>query len=204
MSIRVCKLGGSLLDEPNLSVRWQMWLAQQVPMRNVIVVGGGPEVASIRQRWNAGLIDDLAAHWEAIQEMSVNAKIIQHSIPNSLFCERTEEFEKTAESAQKNRTVFLDVLLYLQTADCDFPEGRLPASWDVTSDSIAARVAKFIRANELVLWKSTSPPKPTTISNAQAAQFVDSYFNVAAEGLENIRWVNLRNDAREEGWLQTG
>ena len=41
--------GGSLLDWPELAVRFQRWLAAQPPAANVLVVGGGPIVEGLRE-----------------------------------------------------------------------------------------------------------------------------------------------------------
>ena len=50
--IRVVKVGGSLLDLPQLPQKLRMWLAAQSPAHNVLVVGGGPLVEQVRT-WHA-------------------------------------------------------------------------------------------------------------------------------------------------------
>ena len=74
-------------------------------------------------------------------------------------------------------------------AFCDrFP--GLPASWGVTTDSIAAHVAVAV-GGELVLLKSCELLPGMTWSAAAAAGMVDAYFPTAAAGVA-VRVVNFR------------
>ena len=68
---------------------------------------------------------------------------------------------------------------------------RLPCGWEVTSDSIAARLAQAIGANELVLLKSTLPTGSASRTALAQSGFVDAHFPHAAAGL-TVRAVNLR------------
>ena len=67
---------------------------------------------------------------------------------------------------------------------------RLPSSWEVTSDSIAARVSRELGTGELVLLKSVSAETRDLVALA-ACGIVDGYLPEAAEGLR-VRIVNLR------------
>ena len=73
----------------------------------------------------------------------------------------------------------------------------LPLGWHVTSDSIAARLAEALGAEELVLLKSGLPTTGDPTNWAQES-FVDGYFSIAAAGLPAIRVVNLRAGADAE------
>jgi aspartokinase-like uncharacterized kinase len=86
----------------------------------------------------------------------------------------------------------LDPLPYLLAAEAATKFTPLPHSWDVTSDSIAARVAAELQA-ELVLLKSTPPPSDD-LPAAAASGYVDPYFPTAAAGLQSVRFVNLRSE----------
>ena len=71
--------------------------------------------------------------------------------------------------------------------------GALPHCWDVTSDTLAARGAKLLKARELILLKSATWDG-TDWSAASRAGLVDAYFAAAladAPGLP-VRWINLR------------
>jgi 5-(aminomethyl)-3-furanmethanol phosphate kinase len=72
----------------------------------------------------------------------------------------------------------------------------LPVSWDVTSDSIAARIAGLLGCRELVLLKSCLPgPDVTSLDRASETQYVDRTFPRFARDLVEVRFVNL--DDRE-------
>ena len=51
-TIRVAKLGGSLLDLDDLPARIESWLGDEEPAKTVLVVGGGPLVRML-QSWSA-------------------------------------------------------------------------------------------------------------------------------------------------------
>lgn len=69
----------------------------------------------------------------------------------------------------------------------------MPHSWDVTTDSIAARVALVHGAERLVLLKSVDVPSGTPWEEAAARGWVDAHFpKVAAELTCPIEVVNFR------------
>ena len=68
----------------------------------------------------------------------------------------------------------------------------LPRSWQVTGDSIAARIAECLGADELVLLKSTDPPSTPSRRIASRLGLVDGFFGEATDRLRRIRFVNLR------------
>ena len=72
--------------------------------------------------------------------------------------------------------------------EASLPPSPLPHRWSVTSDSIAARIAGCLSAEELVLLKSVDPPEPAVCG----PPFVDEHFAVACEALRRVRCVNLR------------
>jgi aspartokinase-like uncharacterized kinase len=92
-----------------------------------------------------------------------------------------------------------DITISLTVIDphefCRVDDGRpasLPHTWDVTSDSVAARVAEVAGA-ELVLLKSADLPVGMSWEAAAAHGLVDPMFGsiVGRAGLR-VRWVNLR------------
>ncbi len=71
--------------------------------------------------------------------------------------------------------------------------GPLPASWAVTSDSIAARIATHVKASRLILLKSTSIRRDATRHEAARIGLVDPFFPEAARALHRVEYLNLRD-----------
>jgi hypothetical protein len=69
----------------------------------------------------------------------------------------------------------------------------LPHSWDVTSDSIAARAALVYGAERLVLLKSVDVPPGTPWDEAAARGWVDAHFSHVVSGAPfAVEVVNFR------------
>lgn len=185
--VRVIKLGGSLLEWPELAVRLRAWLAVQSPAANILIVGGGALVDKLRELDAANAFAAETSHFLAIRAMSVTASAVAGRLPEARLVEAIEQLDL----ADSDTLQILDTQRYLSrehgTADA------LPASWDVTSDSIAARVATVLRADELVLLKSALPPSATDLESLAVSGYVDAYFPGVACSL-SVRYVNLRSD----------
>ena len=70
---------------------------------------------------------------------------------------------------------------------------RLPLGWHVTSDSIAAWLAKRLAATELVLLKSALPAADS-VEDLSRSGYCDAYFRTALAGVAVVRCVNLRRE----------
>jgi aspartokinase-like uncharacterized kinase len=82
---------------------------------------------------------------------------------------------------------------FLHEDEPQLDEHPLPHTWNVTTDSIAARLAETLSADELVLLKSADPPP---VAGA-AGEYVDNYFAQVARRLRRVRMVNLRRFAEQ-------
>ena len=192
---RVIKLGGSLLDFECLVPRLRAWLAAQPPMFSVIVVGGGRLADAIRDAYAVHSLGEEAAHWLCIRLLGVTAELVAKLLPEAMLL---KDFDELLAEAHATRLVVFDPEQFLRE-EANLVErfrmreiAALPHSWDVTSDSIAARVAARLDTAELVLLKSHLPSGHATLQEAAHAGFVDRYFPIAAAGLARIRCVNLR------------
>jgi 5-(aminomethyl)-3-furanmethanol phosphate kinase len=112
-----------------------------------------------------------------------------------MLCDKTvvtslEELMATALRCEPSRVVF-DSREYLRDHEPHQPGQPLEHNWNVTSDSIAARLAQAIRADELVLLKSCDF-RSNSLTDLAKAGVVDPYFPRAAAGLGGVRVVNLR------------
>jgi aspartokinase-like uncharacterized kinase len=147
--IRVVKLGGSLLEFDRTPDQLRRWLSRQTPMRTVWIVGGGRLVDEIRQREPSENLDAMDVHTTCIELMDVNSIRVSNWFPT---WQATDNLDELAQQR-------LPVNWLLSCSDWVKRNARhLPASWDVTSDSIAATIANELEATELVLLKSCDAP----------------------------------------------
>lgn len=182
---RVIKLGGSLLDWPEFPGQLRTWLARQQSACNLILVGGGELVEAIRKLDHALGLGEAKAHWHCIRALGITAAIFGNLFPTA--------------ARIPNETSTLATGLYLLDAEWIVQEDLrrsarpLPETWDVTTDSIAARATILVGATELVLLKSTLPDRPGGLRTLAEAGYVDRHFPVCAKSLTRIRAVNLRD-----------
>jgi 5-(aminomethyl)-3-furanmethanol phosphate kinase len=189
--VRVVKLGGSLLEWPPLARQLRAWLAAQPPASNVLVVGGGAMVEALRAWDRAHHLPDAAAHWLAVRAMRLSASVVAELLPEARRLEALCEWR----AAPPGALAILDAERFLRE-DSKRPN-PLPETWDVTSDSIAARVATVVAASELALLKSALPTGGASRQSWADAGFVDAYFPQASAALP-VRCVNLRADSFPE------
>ena len=178
--LTVVKLGGSLLDLPDLLMRLKTVLTDIV--RPVIVVGGGKAADQVRIRDAALGLSDVPAHELAIAAMSLNARQLCQADTGLKLVSTSESIHSTLRSGD---VPVVDALAVLKLEEQSVAKNeRLPASWDVTSDSIAAWLA--VRWNaDLVMLKSVD-------EDSDAHGIVDPWFERTAKHVRNIRWINLR------------
>ena len=160
----VVKLGGSLHDSDHLP----RWLDALADSGAVLVPGGGPfadAVRSAQARWGFG---DSAAHRMAILAMRQYGLMLQDLNPEFAACGDIEGL--TALMATGRTTIWLP--------DPDtLPTREVPATWEVTSDSLAAWLARKIGADHLLLVKSAVLPEGEfSAGHAVAQGWIDSAF----------------------------
>ncbi len=188
--LRVIKLGGSLLDWPELPLRFRRWLAAQPAAVNVLIVGGGPLVDGLRTVDRVHRLSVEASHWLAIRAMSLTAELTAELLPEARLVDSLDQILRTPSVPIQ----ILDVEPFLRAEQGSV--AALPCGWDVTSDSISAHIARALAAHDLVLLKSTLPDVNDQ-GEPKLAGYVDAYFPSAARGL-SIRAVNLRDIAFRE------
>lgn len=190
VALRVIKLGGSLLDWQELPIRFRRWLAVQPPAANVIIGGGGPIVEGLRTIDRVHRLSIEASHWLAIRAMGLTAAVVAELLPEAELVESLAAIRREPGGPVQ----LLDAEGFLREEQGR--AGALPCGWDVTSDSIAARVASTLDARELVLLKSAIPLDRSR-DESTLIDAVDAYFFTAASGL-SVRLVNLRSTTFEE------
>jgi len=168
----VVKVGGSLFDHPRLGAGLRTYLDSLAPSEVVLVPGGGVVVDAIRELDRVHGFGEEAAHWLAVRAMDVMGATLRALIGDS-------------------RIAIPDCLALLQ--DDEPRPGALPHSWNVTSDSIAARAAVVLGAERLVLLKSVGVPPGTSWDEAVARGWVDEHFpRVVAGAPFAVEVVNFR------------
>ncbi len=189
--LRVVKLGGSLLSWKRVARVFHAWLDQQPRMRTLVVVGGGPPVQRLRQMARLGPV---TAHWLAIECMDDNVRKFAARAQLPLWESDLMELIamlQTSSSPSPLTWIVASVRRMQQQLDAWPGLARLPRSWDVTSDSIAAQLGTAVGCRELALLKSCEVPVDLDCEILMAAGIVDGYFPRAAENLA-VRLVNLR------------
>jgi len=190
--LRIVKIGGSLLDYEDLPKAWENWLARQEVLPTVIVVGGGSLVNQIRS-WNERYpLDEETAHWMCVRAMAITASLLQQRLTGTSLVHEWGDLKQQMAEEKPFAPWIFSVESFLRSVEPDLAGAPLPCSWDVTSDSIAARIAEVLAARELVLCKSISQDAGASWHEQAKAGHVDAHFPVIAEEVASIRWLNLR------------
>jgi aspartokinase-like uncharacterized kinase len=195
----VIKLGGSLLDLPELPGRLANFLADFARPRPIVVCGGGPTVDLIRAWDRLYAIGEEESHWIAVQALTLNALVLERVVPRLEHVQSPRDFRRVWNA---EKTPLYDAYRFLKDLDEPSPD-PLPRRWRVTSDSIAARMATLLGASELVLLKSIALPGGTTIESAVEEGVVDPHFAVAAMALPRVVTVDFRDPNVPETVLVT-
>jgi aspartokinase-like uncharacterized kinase len=188
--VRVVKVGGSLFSFEELPDRGQAWLAQQPPGITVFIGGGGDLVEPLRAVHERFSLDQEASHWLAVRAMTVTSRLLAKLL-NVELVERFEVVEQLIREGRHSACV-LDCEEFLRARESQSPGSRLAHDWTCTSDSIAARIAEVLCADELVMLKSVPLPTDGGLAEAARRGLVDEHFPQAVTVLKEVRWVNLR------------
>jgi len=180
-----------LLDLPDLPKRMRCWLEAQSEAHHVLIVGGGRLVEQVRQ-CHAG--DESAAHWLCVDLMQLTAEFLHGRLPEMPL---VEDFAALQNRLAVPGCTLFSVANWLRHHELQQASTRLPQSWEVSSDAIAARLAVVLGADELVLLKSALPDFSSSDDMAalSAAGFVDPMCARLASELPPWRVLNLRTEA---------
>ncbi|MFN9719893.1 MAG: hypothetical protein ACK58L_14430 [Planctomycetota bacterium] len=228
VSVTIIKLGGSLMDLPDLRTRL-LTLAEFVSTRLtggtlnrpaevvrgdvsselvefanrvLIIPGGGAAADEIRRLDSLAALAPEQSHRAAIDAMSLNAGLLARTSGRPFLVVRSRvEAIRAWNSAMVPilcpSTFLIDEECGLEPDACHqlTSSRRLPASWDITSDSIGAWITLRWPASRLVLVKSVDEPG-TDVSTWARCGAVDPAFETLSCGLM-IQWLNLRDTGSE-------
>ncbi|MFD1332180.1 aspartate kinase [Methylopila musalis] len=159
--LAVVKLGGSLFGAPRLGA-----LLDVAARHGALVVpGGGPFADAVRALQPTLGFDDRAAHEMAILAMAQGAALIQRLRPDFDRVASMDEIERAR--AAGRAALWWPVPLAL--------EADVPASWDVTSDSLALWLARAVGAARVVFVKSALAPVSSSIADWARDGLVDAH-----------------------------
>lgn len=164
MTRLIVKLGGSSAGRAQMQ-QWIDILANAV-LPLVIVPGGGPFADQVRIAQRKLAISDDAAHQMAILAMD------QFGIA---IAERHSRFQLARSLGEINSAIAAGrVPVWLPSA-MTLGAPDIPCSWDVTSDSLSAWLAKTIGAPSLLLVKQTDDYRQySNVSELAEAGIVDA------------------------------
>ena len=140
----VVKLGGSTAGHDEMKVWIAALAGSSLPL--VIVPGGGPFADQVRSAQKGMGFSDAAAHAMAILAMDQFGHVIVDSHERFSAARSIEEIERA--SAVGKIPVWLPSALATPAQD-------IPASWEITSDSLAAWLAGKLGAEALLLVKQS-------------------------------------------------
>lgn len=164
--IWVVKLGGSLSNDERLA-NWLDMLLDCGKGRIVIVPGGGPYADAVRaqqQRWK---FSDEVAHRMALIAMDQFAFQL-NGINSQLVLTPTQ-------AAIVGALANNQLALWLPSAMVSSAE-QIAATWDITSDSLSAWLARLLEAERLVLVKSCAIPPNGAFDALAQSEIIDREF----------------------------
>jgi aspartokinase-like uncharacterized kinase len=195
-ALRIIKLGGSLLDWDQLQPALTRWLGDQPPAKNVLLAGGGRLADQVRYYDQLHNLDPTTTHLAAAMTMSATARLVAALLGGLQVVTKVDQLRAASPA---HGCVVFDAYCFLANEEACAAGDSLPCGWEVTSDSIAARLAEVTRASELVLLKSALPPRGATWPDVVREGLVDRYFPTAVTHVSRVRYVNLR-DAAATQW----
>jgi aspartokinase-like uncharacterized kinase len=159
MTINVIKIGGSISKNPEaLQALCQKLSILASKHQIVIIPGGGKFADNVREADKQFSLTAKTTHYMAILAMDQYGLLLADLItPNS---QTTDNIETSKKTKNDLITIFLPSKLMI-------PEEELPKSWTITSDTIAAYIAKKLETKNLLLIKDvdglfTDDPKQNT------------------------------------------
>ena len=172
MRAAVVKLGGSTADHKAMDV-WTAALAvARLPL--VVVPGGGTFADQVRDEQRRLGFSDAAAHAMAILAMDQFGQVI---------LDRHERFS-AARSPEEIDQALADgkIPVWLPSAMA-IPAQEIPASWGITSDSVAAWLAGKLGAEALLLVKQSKAfANEDSVADLMARGIVDACFATMLPG----------------------
>ncbi|TRW89771.1 uridylate kinase [Candidatus Methylobacter oryzae] len=190
----VIKLGGSLSRSDNL-VNCLDAVEKNYRGRAVVIVPGGgafaDQVRIAQQHWQ---FDDNTAHYMALLAMQQMALMFNALKPGFVIADTVAAIQ---EQLERQRTVIWS------PDSIELDNAGIAACWDITSDSLAAWLAKTVSATELILVKSANINEKLSLRQLAEQDIIDKAFCAfVAQTVFQIQIVNGQNWAARSLWRQ--
>lgn len=192
---RVIKVGGSLLERPDLQDALTRWISRQPSgepssIENLVVVGGGPLVDAVRDLDQLHPGDPEEIHWLCVELLDATFRLVSAWFDWPTIS-TSEEFEQAMRcGCTRERPTLVAVRSVYHRHQVPLPS-ELPCNWQTTSDSIAAWLARRSEADELVLLKSCSVDPAWKPEQLASCGIVDEVFPAIARGIAAVRVERL-------------
>ena len=190
----VVKVGGSLLDWPELPGRLSAYLESRRADRLVVIVGGGRFADALRALDALQGLGEARSHALALRVLDLTAHLLASLLPGLAAVDDLDDLPSAWSSG------LVPVLAPRRFLDADdrSPD-PLPHAWTTTTDAIAARVAVRLEAEELALLKSVSLPNGCDRAEAARLGLVDPEFPWASKGVPVVTFLALRESLVGQG-----
>ena len=163
----VVKLGGSLSQSDALIKSLNSIVKNYANRAVVIVPGGGAFADQVRLAQHRWQFDDKTAHRMAILAMQQMALLIKGLKGDFFIAHSVAEIQKPLRQ-QKIVIWSPDIV--------DLDNAAIKASWDITSDSLAAWLTKTLSATELILVKSAIIDASLSLQQLAKQNIIDKGF----------------------------
>jgi 5-(aminomethyl)-3-furanmethanol phosphate kinase len=186
--IVVIKVGGSLLNRPDLSERLGSYLASHVDKRFVLVVGGGVMADHLRDLDRIHSLGEPRSHALALEILKVTPRLLASLIPSTRVAHSLSDLAKTWSACH---TPILSPRRLLCADELLSHGNALPQTWSVTTDSISARLAILLGAESLILLKSGVEPPALSIRTSSILGLTDPIFPFCAQKLSRVGYYSF-------------
>jgi len=191
----VVKLGGSLLLRHDLVRAINRWLQanreQSFATQWLFVVGGGSMIDAIRDLDRIRPGDPEEVHWRCVDLLQTTFDIVGNWFDWNRIGSTEELNRANREGFPVERPTLVAVRSFYSPQIQSEASPSLPHDWRTTTDSIAARLAQRVAADELVLLKSCMIDQEQSIEELAQQGIVDEAFPRIARTLDSVRVERL-------------
>lgn len=190
--LRVVKVGGSTLTRSDLADVLPQWIEEQPPAVNLIIVGGGELIDAVRKLDQVRPMPPGAVHWRCVDLLQATFETLAEWFPDWLAIDvAPDQLASAVDCLPGGSTSVVSVRsFYGRDSAGDFAR-LLPATWDTTTDAIAALLAAQLRAAELVILKSCDVDSSRSMTELSEEGIVDNALPMITPHLNRIRIERL-------------